>query len=131
MTYKVQGISQVIWKFAKSINTWGDNYEDLLRNLSDVIYEYSGVGDIPENEIVKIVAQTFADYAEYSPHGVAKHLTMAMFNQIIGDKIAEMFYGEDTRCLNHKIIIGVLIALRNSQVYDGDKCLIDFGQELK
>ena len=127
MTYNVQGISTVIWKFAKQRNTWGETYPELLDNLNVVLTEWlESDTKLPEYDILYIVISTFSEYCEY---GIPEFLTKSVFNTIAGNKFPELFESESLT-INHRIIVGILIALRSSEIYDRNNvCLINFGQE--
>lgn len=123
---KVTGISRVVWKYAKS-NFKFDTYEELLAQLNSCFADYlDWECNFTEKEVVGIVVGA---YTEYAKHGIPQHLSKYMFNHIIGDPIVELVYGEDHRSLNQRIIEGIIIAIRNSQVCKehGVK-LIDYGQ---
>lgn len=123
--YKVEGIIQAIWKYSKS-NFKYETYEELLDDLRMYCSEWlQEKCHFSETELVNIVSDAYIDYAS---KGIPAHLSRYMFKHIIGDYVMNMVYGEDDRCLNQRVIEGVLIALRNTQIYDNKEKLIDFGQ---
>lgn len=123
---KISGINTVVWKYSKS-NYQYNSYEELLDQLQQKFNVWLEQDfSFSEREIVEIVYQCYCDYAQ---HGIPIHLNVNFFTTLIGDNVIEMVYGKDTRPLNQRIIEGVIIALRNAQVYDfNNKKLIDFGE---
>lgn len=129
--YNVTGINQIFWQYAKSNYSYND-FDDLKSQLTKLWQDYIGMDLYPlsERELVEAACNTFADYV-YNVR-VPKHLTNSVFKMIYGDSVIDLVYGKDNRPLEEKIIIGIIVALRNTQIYTTDnECLINYGQILE
>lgn len=129
MTYKVEGIDKVFWKYSKSIMDYNSS-EELIQQLNDKIVEYLGHNfgaPYSEHQIAQLVISAFAHYSQSGlirPYDITE-----LFKVIISDPILEQFYAKDDRSTNVKVIVAILSFFRNQQVrlFDGT-VLVDFGQ---
>lgn len=116
--YKPEGISLVIWKFAKSNKPF--SYE----NLRKVFADFSGVSEehISNNAIYEIVARTVGDAVE---RGLVKSYMIYEFATYLCPHpvLARFYKTDDPKELT--VIQGMLNILKHIQVKDTDTIFVD------